>query len=246
VWAQRFEELYRAMTHYFRARGFQMQRPEFPFVAIVFPRQHDFLDYAHRQNIRGISSHVLGFYENASNRIYLYDVTAGQKDARLWFVNAETIIHEAAHQTAFNTGLHSRFSRNPLWVVEGIGTMFEARGVFDPLHYTELPDRIHRSQLETCKRIVSGRFRETLASLVSSDRLFQTNATTAYAAAWGLSFYLSEREPRKYAQYLRTIAARPPYRDYSSQERIQDFMSVFGTDSKMLDARVQRFLSDLK
>src|SRR5262245_20690259 len=32
----------------------------------------------------------------------------------------DTMIHEATHQVAFNTGLHSRLGCNPKWVVEGL------------------------------------------------------------------------------------------------------------------------------
>ena len=46
-----------------------------------------------------------------------------------WTTNADTIIHEAAHQTAFNTGVHTRCGDSPRWLVEGLGTMFEARKV---------------------------------------------------------------------------------------------------------------------
>src|SRR5436190_8860041 len=41
----------------------------------------------------------------------------------------DTMIHEATHQVAFNTGLHSRIGENPRWVVEGLATVFEAPGV---------------------------------------------------------------------------------------------------------------------
>ena len=71
---------------------------------------------AAKQVVRSTS---LGYYDPVTNRIYLYDVTAGQADPQKWHVNAETIIHEAAHQTAFNIGIHPRFATSPAWVVEG-------------------------------------------------------------------------------------------------------------------------------
>ena len=37
-----------------------------------------------------------------------------------------TILHEACHQIAFNTGLQTRLGDYPLWVSEGIATFFEA------------------------------------------------------------------------------------------------------------------------
>ena len=36
-----------------------------------------------------------------------------------------TIIHEATHQIAFNSGLQTRFADVPLWVSEGMAVFFE-------------------------------------------------------------------------------------------------------------------------
>ena len=39
--------------------------------------------------------------------------------------NMATIVHEATHQIAFNSGLHVRFADNPLWLTEGMAMYFE-------------------------------------------------------------------------------------------------------------------------
>ena len=36
LWAERFEQLYREFQHYFVARGFRPETPQFPLVAVVF------------------------------------------------------------------------------------------------------------------------------------------------------------------------------------------------------------------
>ena len=36
-----------------------------------------------------------------------------------------TIVHEATHQLAYNTGLQTRYAGNPMWVSEGIAVYFE-------------------------------------------------------------------------------------------------------------------------
>src|SRR5262245_36661233 len=41
-WAPRFEELYRSFLQYFAARGWQLEEPRFPLVAVVYPREADF------------------------------------------------------------------------------------------------------------------------------------------------------------------------------------------------------------
>ncbi len=74
----------------------------------------------HRQGDK-IDSRVLGYYSSRSNRITLYDVGGTAAGSAAWHQNADTIIHEATHQTAYNTGVHRRFAQTPKWVVEGLG-----------------------------------------------------------------------------------------------------------------------------
>jgi hypothetical protein len=50
-WAPRFEELFRSFAHYFAARGWQLTEPRFPLVAVVYPRQIDFLQQAAREGV---------------------------------------------------------------------------------------------------------------------------------------------------------------------------------------------------
>ncbi|MCA9169743.1 MAG: hypothetical protein KDB23_18845, partial [Planctomycetales bacterium] len=63
---------------------------------------------------------------------------------------------------------------------------------------------------------------------------------------WALTFYLTENLPRPYANYMRHTASRQAFVDYPSEERLKDFTRFFGTDLKMFDARLQRFISEVK
>lgn len=244
-WAERFEQLYRQMIHYFRARGFKVHSPEFPLVAVVFPTQDAYLGYANEHDIQ-LGPSTLGFYDPKSNRIHMYDVTAQRAHEDDWQTNAETIIHEAAHQTAYNIGIHPRCAYPPRWLVEGIGTMFEAPGVYNSGLYTNQGDRINKSQLEVYRRAIKQiSTYDLLASQILSDDLFQQNGSVAYAHAWALTFYLVEHDSQRYARYLQLTHSRPAFAEYSREERFRDFVSIFGSDLKMLDARMQRFLSEL-
>jgi hypothetical protein len=244
-WAPRFEDLYRSFVQYFSARGWQLSEPRFPLVAVVYPRQVDFWLAGARDGVRP-NSGILGYYSPATNRILMYDAAASQSGAD-WMTNADTIIHEAAHQTAFNTGVHTRFGDSPRWLVEGLGTMFEARGVWQSRTYQNQPDRINRGRFEAWRKYASGRRRpDAIAQLVSSDRMFSGDPDGAYAEAWALSFFLCETSPKKYFELLGKAAARPAFADYSSAQRLDDFTSVFGSDLNLLDARMKRFLGGLK
>lgn len=244
VWASRFEQLYRSFQQYFTARGWRPTAPQFPLVAIVFPTQREFQQYAAREGSK-LAPGTLGYYSPVSNRILLYDVT---KNTKLdWSVNAETIIHEAAHQTAFNTGVHNRFSQPSRWIVEGLGTLFEARGVWDSSKHKAQSDRINRYRFESFLNYANTR-RKTgaLADIVSSDRVFGSDPEGAYAEAWALTFFLSETDPRRYLEYLKKTAAVPNFTQRRSPERLADFTAVFGTNLKLVEAKMLRFMHDLK
>lgn len=71
-----------------------------------------------------------GYYSITSNRMVLYDRPLTEA---AWFSNSTVIMHEATHQLAFNVGIHQRLSQTPLWVAEGLASLFEAKGYFDPM-----------------------------------------------------------------------------------------------------------------
>jgi len=242
-WAPRFEELYRSFLHYFAARGWQLAEPRFPLVAVVYPREADFWKQANREGMPRTPG-VLGYYSPITNRILMFDSAISGYD---WTQNAETIIHEAAHQTAYNTGVHGRFGDNPRWIVEGLGTMFEARGVWQSRAYPKQSDRLNLGRLQAYRGYAASRRpADAVAQLVSSDRTFSSDPDGAYSEAWALSFFLIESEPQKYQQLLAKTAALPAFADYPAPKRLRDFTDIFGSDLKMLDARMQRFLVGLK
>ena len=189
---------------------------------------------------------VLGYYDPASNRINLYDM-GGTADSANWRQNAAVLIHEATHQTAFNTGVHSRYAAPPKWLAEGLAMLFEAPGVNDPHNNTRPADRVNRGRLRAFRQGVAPRHRpELLAAIVASDDLFRTAPGAAYAESWALSFFLVETLPHKYVDYLKRTGLRPPFTDYSAAERTADFEAVFGADWRMLEARFLRFMAGVR
>lgn len=246
VWSGRFEQLYRSMLGYFRSRGYTVERPQFPLVAVVFPTQQEFINYAAQHDLAGVGPYTLGLYHELTNRIYLYDVTAGQPDSVSWYVNAETIIHEAAHQTAFNLQIHKRLANTPSWVIEGVGTMFEARGVWDSQAYPNQVDRVNARQLELARTYLSRDDSvSSLQQLLTDDMLFKADFERAYSLAWALTFYLAEKEPQSYTRYLRQLSQLNPGEEYTPEDRLRDFAHHFGRDMKLLDARLKRFITTL-
>lgn len=243
-WANRFEDLFKRFEHYFRVRGFKIEEPPYPLVAVVFRNEAEYFRHAEASGTP-MRPGTLGHYDPKSNRVFLFDVTTGGEAD--WSENADTIIHEATHQTAFNTSIHRRFAAAPRWMVEGLATMFEARGVWSAQYDHTQGDRVNRGRLADFQDFVATQWKPgTLSALLSSDRMFETDPAGAYALAWALSFYLSETQPRLYSQYLAKTAERPAFGDYPAAERMADFQDIFGSEMKMFETKFLRYMADVK
>lgn len=243
VWADRFEQIYRALRGYVRVRGFPADEPPFPLVAVVLPNESQYRAFVRKSGTRLLPG-ALGHYDHKSNWVALYDRTANRSGDRQ--DNVDTIIHEATHQVAFNIGVHSRTADCPYWVAEGLAMLFEPRAVWDASGHDRLGDRINRGRLDDFRYFTKqGRPPFTLAEFAASDAPFKRNGAAAYAQAWALAFYLAETRPREYSRYLLTTANRRDFSAYPAKTRVNDFRNAFGADLEILTANWMRWMNDL-
>jgi hypothetical protein len=244
-WAGKFEELYRSCVNYFSLRGLRVHEPDFPLVAVVWPRREEFDRRASTDGGK-VSPDVLGFYSPTTNRVSLYDQQGGTGGKRSWSANEATIIHEATHQMAFNIGVHNRFGGTPRWLAEGLGTMFEAQGVWDWRNHPQLAERVNRDRLLQFRQWQkNGRPSGTFVNLLSSDRFFETNPQAAYAESWAWVLFLTETYPQKFSEYVQRTAQRPSFEAYPLARRLADFSEVFGSDQRMLEKHFLDFVAAL-
>ena len=243
-WAMPFENLYQRFRNYFSSRGFTVSEPEFPMIAVVLRTHREFNKM--RSIYPELNSNVLGYYSQKSNRIITFDPTDGRRrDRGIQF--EETLIHEAVHQTAFNTAVHQRFAGTPKWVLEGLACMFEARGVHNSMYYSTLQDRINKDCLTSLKYYYSKNLAQgKLRRFVTGDEYFRSNTSLAYAYSWGLTFFLAENYPKEFFKFLRDDAARESFREYGTAERMAAFKKAFGEDIKGLEKRMERFIRKQK
>lgn len=241
AWADRLEGLYGNFRHYLAVRGLRLSEPPTPLAAVVFRNQSLYYSYAAAQGA-SLQPGTAGHYDPATNRVYLFDAGGGTAD---WSTTAETIIHEAAHQTAYNTGAHARFAEQPRWLVEGLAMLFEAPGVWNPGPTPQRAHRVNRDRLLHFRRTNEGRRPQWIGALVAADDGFSNDVLTAYAEAWTLTFYLSETQPQAYTRYLKLAAARPLFSKYSATERLHDFAASFGSDFAQLAAGLGQFVDEL-
>lgn len=241
-WPDRFDALYRAFVHYFTVRGIPIDPPPTPLIAVVCRDADEFFRHSAGRRVP-VSAAVWGWYDAQSNRLMIYD-RGGQTD---YFTSTQAVlIHEATHQTAFNTGIHCRWSMPPRWTAEGLATLFEAPGVFDARQHARLSDRINRLRYDDFLRLCRGRNgAQWLHRLAADDRMFFEQPDRAYAAAWALTFYLTETMPAAYGRYLRQTASGRPWHQPSAEQRLAEFAMFFGDNWPLLAAKVERFIDEL-
>ncbi|MEN1681156.1 MAG: DUF1570 domain-containing protein [Planctomycetota bacterium] len=243
AWAGRFEDVCRSLLSYLRVRGFSAREPEFPLVAVAFPNRGGYDRFVAQSGTKPIPG-ALGHYDHYSNRVVLYDVTGGDGD---WTETAATVIHEATHQVAFNTGVHIRGADAPYWVPEGLAMLFEPRAVWRPRGSDTRADRINAERLDDFLHFSKdGQAPYSLAEFAATDEPFRRNAAAAYSQAWTLAFYLAETQPRQYSAYLASLAARPPLASYTAAERVADFRNAFGDDLAIVEANLMRWVRGLR
>lgn len=158
-----------------------------------------------------------------------------------------TIIHEATHQVAFNTGLHARIGENPRWVVEGLAMAFESPGNRSNSSRGSAMSRANKERFVWFQNYLQKRRKSGYLKLfVSSDDVFGKNTLDAYSEAWALTFFLLETRSSQYAKYLKKISERPAMKPYLPEQRADDFIEAFSSDWKMLEADYLRFITRLK
>ncbi|NND96345.1 MAG: DUF1570 domain-containing protein [Pirellulaceae bacterium] len=241
-WPRLFEQAHRSFSTYMSKRGVKVRNGRFPMVAVVYPDQEAMYAEFKRQKID--VSRVAGIYSNDSNRVMTHD--GGHLS-----IIASTVRHEAAHQSAFNSGVHSRVTDTPKWITEGIGQMFESPAMTSRKAGSNVRDRSNADSIHVIKSQLSGRnelkFYQSVVQLIGDDELFSDDKTidNAYAVSWAMMFYLAERQPKEFARLLNYTATRPPFRLYEKTERIKDFERIVGVEMFEFSKRVQWFMKSL-
>jgi len=246
-----FERLYSAFRNAWSRQGFEMADPEFRFVAIVFSDKASYIKYS-QKDLGDAAESIIGYYNMESNRMIMYDlvgvaVNRPGRSVGLSHINqflaspnapgaVSTIVHEATHQIAFNSGLHQRLSDCPKWFSEGIAM------------YCETPDLgrgkgwagigvVNRTRLAQFQQYMQQRPARSLKTLIGSDdRLLDVKqAVDAYAESWALTYYLIHKQPKQYVAYLKVLSRKQPLVYDEKATRLAEFEKQFGPLDKLDD-----------
>jgi hypothetical protein len=254
-----FERLYMAFTNFWSRKGFELQEPEFPLVAIVFRDRRSYAEFAKAELGDAVSS-IIGYFSLQTNRMVMYDLTglgaasqagrsasAAQINRILAQPDAEqtvaTIVHEATHQIAFNCGLHARMSDCPLWFSEGIAVYFETPDVTSAKGWRSI-GAINKPRLLRFHQYLAKRPADSLATLISDDSRFRdvNQGLDAYAEAWALTYFLIRQYPRQYVAYLKQLSQKSPMVWDDPATRLAQFKQCFGDDLEKLNAEFIRYM----
>ncbi len=241
-WKARFDALLSGYFRYFGVRDWRLAQPDFPLQVYVLGSREQFVAYSAR-NGASAPANTIGSYFPDSNVCIMYELPGSTGTD--WSETESTIVHEAVHQLAFNTGIHERLFENPLWCVEGLATLFEQPSVYDPrASSSTVATRINTQQANIVKQFCSdgGKLEDVLARIISSDDLFAADPQLAYAAGWALTFYLTERMPREYMQLMQVQQSRG-FGQYTPRSRIRDFRTSIDVPISTLAIQVKRLLS---
>ena len=242
-WAQPFEKLYWRFRIYFKSLGVTLGEPQGPMIAVILNTEREYERMLSKKKGSGLKN-TLGYYNSRSNRIITF---AQGKGANASARTHETIVHEAAHQTAYNVGIHNRYAFAPRYISEGLAQLFEAKGISNSSHYARLKDRVNPERLYQLKQSYrKGEVKGVVEQMVLRDDIFRTDQSQAYAVSWGLAFYLAETKPKQYAQFLADDGARGNFTKFTSKQRAAAFAKYFGTDFKSLEARMKSFYAQIE
>ena len=231
-----FESLHRGFHAYFKNQGMALSEPRFPLVALVFADRQSFDNYATAE-LGDAGGSVIGYYNLETNRMTTFNVPNAER-------NVATIIHEATHQLAYNTGLQTRFADNPMWLSEGLAVFFESPNFANPSGWKGV-GRVNTVNLARFRKFQQSRPQDSLITLLSDDSRFRNEATAtdAYAEAWAMTFFLIRTKRKEYFQYMKELSECKPLVQRDRRERIEMFQRVFDIDLPTLDRQFQLYMA---
>jgi hypothetical protein len=257
---QLFSRFSNGFQRYWRFDKLPLNAPLFPLPVLIFATRKQFAEYA-LQDADASTAVSLGYYSLKTNRVSMYDLTADEQGRPARNVvdinrqmekslsNVATMVHEATHQFAFNTGLHTRFADNPVWLVEGMAMYFEVPDIRNRTGWASIgqPNKPRVAQFAEWFKGDS-RPADSLQSMIRDDSRFVSPETAgnAYAEAWSLTYYLIKKRRDEYAAYLKQVAEKPILQYLTPDERIAEFESFFGDDWRKLDEEMVALLKRIR
>lgn len=253
------ERLLTAFLTHWRGKPLLLEEPKTALPVVVFASAEEFAQFA-VQDATPTTAQSKGYYSVRTNRIVLYDLTAGskaepaktradvQRKIAASAFNVATVVHEATHQMAFNCGLHTRYADNPVWLTEGMAMYFETPDLSNRTGWRTI-GQLNRGRLNQFKQsLAKRRSPGSLVTLISQDQRLTTaeTAAEAYAEAWALTYFLIKKRRAQYEEYLFNLSQKKPLIWSKPEERLAEFRAAFGENLEELDQEFLRYFARLR
>ncbi|MDA8562968.1 DUF1570 domain-containing protein [Mariniblastus sp.] len=245
IWAEPFEKLHQSFVYWCELNGLTPTEPKFPLVAIVLRSRRDF-DLFMKNELKIANRGIQGFYHNTSNRMVMFDPSSKLRvEDETWLYRHPTIVHEATHQSAFNTKIQNRFSPPPLWMAEGLAMLFEAPGYSRSKQFKKADHRINKRRLAALRKLKpQSSLPAKIVSVVGDNRLFETNPLEYYTLSWALTWFLAEERHDQLIRFMKADAARKPFTRLAPADELKLFARHFGNDMEQLKREIRKFYED--
>ena len=230
-----FDQYFRFMTE----QKIAVTQPARKLPIMIFAGTSEFQTFASKQHPEISFEDTPGYFSVSDNQTLLLDLTGDRSIRSAPTIRRRlaekplqvaTVVHEAVHQLAFNSGLQVRMADNPLWLSEGLAMYFETTSSRSLLLWNR-PGLVNpRHQPAFLKLLEDSQISEDLNSLIEADAAFLNAAETpaAYAKAWALTHYLIREEKTGMQKYLLSLSQRKPMVGLTAEQRTQEFQDAFG------------------
>lgn len=158
-----------------------------------------------------------------------------------------TIVHEATHQIAFNSGMQKRFADNPVWLAEGLAMYCETPDLYSSRSWGGI-GKVNYDRWDLYRENANNDAVGTLQSLIVDDKRFKDprTAVDAYAEAWAWTYFLMTWHNEEFVAYINELASRPMMSDAGKKGRLADFTKHFGSNFAALEEEFYRRMSRIE
>lgn len=244
---------------YWKNQGVELKESDVPLCVIIFKSKKEFDDYS-IATLGSVQGSALAYYNMKSNQVVMYDLTgtaqfSGRRVTSSQQINAifqrpeaepmiATIIHEAVHQIAFNSGLQKRFAPCPFWLNEGLAMYFEVPDLKSKRGWNAI-GQVNNMRLRQLRKMLSGDQSNFFDAIIQGDQKFREpeQILNSYAEAWAMTYFLMKRKPKELGAYLKQLNASQLLSEPDEEQRVALFEKHFG---KVADVKAECFRFILK
>ena len=244
---------------FFEDSDVKLVSPTVKMQVVIFRNKTTFSEYARQQHPETDFSDVPGYYSIRDNQMLVTAVSGDRqfrRESDLVRVlkrnrrQVETIVHEAIHQLAFNTGLQVRYAPNPMWLSEGLAVYFEGTSGSGPLAWSR-PGESSRVHLPGLKQLSNNdALPVPLISLLGSDSAFQSadqvTFAYAYAESWSLTHFLITRHRAAFDRLLASYQSAKPLESITQEQHVERFLTAVVSPLDEVSSNLRRHFDRLR